>query len=232
MEFIVSHFNNLPEEDRQIVQHYTHEIDADDWPSCPLLLSYEVINYILKQRYIPKTQLCYEPPLIKERALSLHEIQQQVENAQKMRQILHGFPSMPHNITVYRGFLKNDIYFIKSTYLFQGDDITIPYFLSTSLNYNSATRFTSRDKPRCYWRIEIPKGFPIPMIKESIDTINIGMEDEVLINMGAILQYTGNMVIDVNTHIMSFVLMGFSKVVATRGYWETIQEIGRSMYEA
>jgi hypothetical protein len=138
---------------------------------------------------------------------------------------------MPHDITVYRGFLKNDIYFIKSTYLFQGDEITIPYFLSTSLNYDSATRFTSRAKPRCYWRIEIPKGFPIPMIKESIDTINIGMEDEVLINMGAILQYTGNMNIDANTHIMSFVLKGFSKAVATRGYWETMQEIGKNLYD-
>jgi hypothetical protein len=231
MEFIVRHFNSLPEEDKQIVQHYTHEIDPDDWASCPLMLSYEVINFILKQRYIPKSQLCYEPLLIKEKVLSLNDIQQQIENAQKMRRILDGFPCIPHDITVYRGFLKNDIYFVKSTYLFAGDEITIPHFLSTSLSYDSATRFTSRAKPRCYWKIEIPKGFPIPMIKESIDTINIGMEDEVLINMGAILQCTGNMIIDTNTHLMSFVLKGFSKAIATRGYWETMQQIGKNLYD-
>jgi hypothetical protein len=230
MDLIVNHFNSLSEDDQQIVRHYTHEIDTDDWESSPLCLSYQVINYILKQRYIPKSQLCYEPPLIKERVLSLNEIQQQVENGQKLRHILQGFPCMPYDVVVYRGFLHDDIYFIKSTFLFAGDEITIPYFLSTSLSYDSATRFTSRRKPRCYWSIEIPKGFPIPMIKESLDTVNIGMEDEILINMGAILQCTGNMFVDTDTQLMSFTLKGFSKAVATRGHWDTMQQIGKALY--
>jgi hypothetical protein len=138
---------------------------------------------------------------------------------------------MANDIIVYRGFLANDIYFIKSTYLFAGDEITIPYFLSTSLTYESATRFTSRHKTRCYWRIAIPKGFPVPMIKESIDTLNIGMEDEVLINMGAILQCTSNMEIDDTTQLMSFVLKGFTKAVSTRGFWDIMQQIGSKLHE-
>lgn len=231
MDVIVSHYNGLNDEDKQILQHYTHEIDTDDWSSSPLMLSYQVINYILKQRYIPKSNLGYEPDLVKERILSPQEIQQQIENAQKMQTILNTFPCMPYDIIVYRGFLVNDIYFIKSTYLFVGDEITIPYFLSTSLSYESATRFTSRHKTRCYWRIEIPKGFPVSLIKESVDSINTGMEDEVLINMGAILQCTNNMLIDNDTQLMSFVLKGFTKAVSTRGFWDIMQQVGRKLHE-
>jgi hypothetical protein len=230
MNVVVDHFNSLQQEDKQILQHYTHEMDPDDWVSCPLVISYQVINYMLKQRYMPKSYLGYEPDLIKEKVLSQSDIQRQVESAQKMRDILHTFPSMPYDIYVYRGLLSDDAYFKTSAHLFAGDEITIPYFLSTSLSFDSATRFTNRHKAKCYWKIEVPKGFPISLIKECVDDVNTGMEDEVLINMGAILQCNGNHIFDGHNQLITFTLKGFSKATATRGFWDTIREIGKELY--
>ncbi len=230
MDVIVNYFNSLSEDDRQLVKHYTHEIDVDDWTSSPLKICYEVINYILKQRYIPKDALGYKPDLVKERVLSEDEIQQQICNAQRLQSILSGFPPIQDDIEVYRGFVSKDVFFEKTTHLLPGDEITVPYFLSTSLSFHSASRFTNRNKNKCYWRIEIPKGFPIPLIKDSVDNINVGMEDEVLLNIGAVLKCTKNVVLDDYSHVITFTLKGYSKATATRGYWDTIQEIGSELY--
>lgn len=225
MNVLINHYNNLSEEDREILEHYTHEIDSDDWSTTPLLLSYEVINFILKQRYIPRHRLGYTPELIRDNVLSQEDLQKQVANAKHMKDILREFPSLPHDIIVYRGFLNKDVFFSKSTFLFEGDDITIPYFLSTSLNFDSATRFTNRNAQKCYWKIIIPKGFPVALLKSTTESIDVGMEDEVLLNIGAILQCVSNTFFDNHSQIISFELKGYSKISATRCYWETIQEI-------
>jgi hypothetical protein len=229
MDVVVNHYNNLPEEDREILEHYTHEIDCDDWSTTPLLLSYEVINFILKQRYMPRHRLGYTPELIRDKVLSQEDLQKQVANAKHMREIISKFPSLPHDIIVYRGFLNKDVFFSKSTFLFEGDDITVPYFLSTSLNFDSASKFTNRNSQKCYWKIVIPKGFPVALLKSTIESVNAGMEDEVLLNIGAILQCVENTFFDNHCQMITFVLKGYSKIAATRGYWETIQEIASDL---
>lgn len=220
MEHLVNHFNNLPQEEQLIIKHYTHEIDIDDWKDCPLLISYEVVNYILKQYHFTRNELKYTPELLQHSVISIADMQLQIENAKKLQAILHKFPFVSYDVNLYRGFISEDIVFQKSKHLRKDDEIIIPYFLSTTLNFAVAERFTNKNKDKCFWNIIIPKGFPVPLLNIAKET-----ENEVIINIGAILQCLGCTTYQDGKCIISFILTSFSKSVSTRGYWKYISQI-------
>lgn len=219
----IQHFCNLSQDDRTLIHHYTCEIDPDDWMSCPLLLSYQVINYILKRRYVSSSELEYVPELISAKALSVKDMYAQVKNAERLKNILDRFPYADRDVIVYKGMLSEDVFFKQSAGLSVGCDITIPYFLSTSIQFDVASRFTNRNERKCYWEITVPSGFPVPFIRT--DTSN-RHEGEILLNIGAILRVTSKHITDC-TQTISLTLIGFSKSVETRGIWKIVDNIAR-----
>ena len=212
MDIAQHHISQLSERDALLLNHYTYEMDPDDWAETPLLISYEVINFLLKMKYISTEQIGYVPTLLKEKVLSLEEILAQIVNAQRLKYILQGFPVTQCTMTLYRGFLDRDVYFIKSSKMAIGQHIMIPYFLSTSIDEEVALRFTNHDGSRkCMWQIMLPCGFPL--------VFRGGGEKEVLLNMGAVLKCMRNN--KANNHV-ELQLIGFSKAVETRTFWSSL----------
>jgi hypothetical protein len=219
----IQHFCNLSQNEQSLIHHYTCEIDPDDWNSCPLLISYQVINFILKQYYIPSSKLNYVPDLISQNVLSISDIYNQIINAQYLKNVLDEFPSCNNTIIVYKGMLSEDYFFKKSCHLSIGSDITIPYFISTSVHFNIASRFTEKNGQEYYWKIIIPSGFQIPFIRKDYSNSH---EGEILINIGAIFRITSNHNVN-NIKIITLMLTGFSKCVETRNFWKTIKNIAQ-----
>jgi hypothetical protein len=216
MEIALQYISSLKESDAVIMYHYKCEMDPDDWVNAPLCIHYEVINYLLKTRYVNPTKLGYVPKLLKENVVSSQEIKTQIESAKRLKTILQGFPCASNDITVFRGSLAEDAYFVKSSSMRVGEQITIPYFLSTSLNVQTAYSFTNRNSSydeKCIWEIVLPKIFPFTFIG--------GGEAEVLINIGAILECIGK---DEGNRKINLKLVGFSKCVETRNFWTSIHK--------
>lgn len=209
MDIAQHHISQLTERDALLLKHYTYEMDPDDWVETPLLISYEVINFLLKRQFMSKKEIGYVPQLLKENCLSLQEIQAQIINAKQLKSILEGFPVAKHTTTLYRGFLDRDAYFIKSTMLSKGQQLMVPYFLSTSTDKEVALRFTNCDgSQKCIWQIILPCGFPV--------AFRGGGEQEVLLNMGGVFRCTRN---DKEKNLVVLQLIGFSKAVETRTFW-------------
>jgi hypothetical protein len=187
-------------------------MDPEDWKETPLQINYEVINYILKRRFVGQLKLGYTPKLIQSNVLSAKEMETQISNAERLKHVLEAFPCTQEEVVVYRGFLDRDHYFIKSAMLGIGDQLTTPYFLSTSLDEQVAYRFSNNNavyENKCVWKILIPKMFPFPFIG--------GGENEVLLNIGATFQCIEKCRDNKEIHLK---LIGFSKVVETRNFWK------------
>lgn len=217
----IQYFCDLSQDERTLIHHYTCEIDPDDWTSCRLSISYQVINYILKQCYVPPSKLGYVPDLIAENVLSVEDMHKQVKSAQHLKVILDRFPYTNKDTIVCKGMLSDDVFFKQSSGLSVGTDITVPYFLSTSIHFDVASRFTARTAQKCYWVITVPSGFPLPFIRKDTGE---GHEGEILLNIGAILRVNSKHITHDN-HIISLTLIGFSKSVETRSFWDKIQTI-------
>lgn len=213
MEKAQHYVAQLYENDALLLKHYTCEIDPDDWAGAKLQISYEVVNFLLKSKYMPIGKLGYVPQLLQENVLSIQDLKDQITNAKQLKHILERFPVTQDPIIVYRGFLEQDAYFIKSSSLHKGQEIMMPYFLSTSINKDTAIRFTNRNTHhKCIWEVIIPKGVPLALLANG--------EQEVLINMGAIFEC-----IHINQekkHIL-LKLKSFSKAVETRMFWTSIE---------
>lgn len=212
MNHLEEYKTQLSARESLLLKHYTCEIDPEDWSDTPLSISYEVVNFLLKRKHLSSTEIGYVPQLLKEKALSRHDVQSQIANAKELKQILERFPTTKVSITVYKGFLAKDAFFIRSASLCKGQQFMTPYFLSTTLNKDTAFRFTNRDGgPKCTWQITIPPGFPLAILS--------GGEQEVLINMGAVLECQEE---NTEKNHIRFCLKGFSKAVTTRSFWQTL----------
>jgi len=212
MENTLQHLATLCDTDATLLHHYKCEMDPDDWKETPLQINYEVVNYILKRRFVCQSKLDYTPKLIQSNVISEHEIAMQINNARILKKMLEAFPCTPNDVVVYRGVLATDFYFIKSRMLSIGDQITTPYFLSTSLDQHVAYRFSNNNatnENKCLWKILIPKTFPFTFIG--------GGENEVLINIGATFECINKCRDNKEIHLK---LVGFSKFVETRNFWK------------
>ena len=87
---ILSEFykNGLDPEDKKIIISYTQEIDADDWVGAGLLLSYQVVNYVLKKKQLAFKEFGYTPELIEQKVLNRDDFEKQVDSAKKLKCIL------------------------------------------------------------------------------------------------------------------------------------------------
>jgi len=215
-------YRNLDSADKEIIVSYTQEIDADDWVGAGLLLSYQVMNYVFKKKQLIKEEFGYTPELLDEKVLSRDDFEKQVENAKKLKCILDRFPIINNDIDVYRGFYCGDVYSTLADALKKGQEMTIPFFLSTTINPNIAHAFTGAVE-KCLWYIHIPKGNRVAYIRDK--TTNCG-ECEVLLNLGAVLQLK-NKYIDSSSgaKILEFYFIGYSKSVETRGFWPMVSKV-------
>lgn len=214
-------YRNLPQHEKEIIDSYIQEIDADDWVGAGLLLSYQVMNYVLKKKVIPG-DLGYQPELIEEKVLTRNDFEKQVANAKKLKCILDKFPRTRNQIDIYRGFYCEDLFSNLADELVIGKEMNVPFFLSTTINPGIAHAFTGSDK-KCLWYIHIPKGEIVAYIRSQ--TTNCG-ECEVLLNLGAILKLK-NKYIDSSSgaKILEFDLVGYSKAVETRGFWPMVSKV-------
>lgn len=224
VERSIQHYTALPSKIKDIVNSYTHEIDADDWNGSPLPLSYQLMNFVLKQRHSKKKDLAYMPELLVEQVLSKEDIRTQVNNAKLLKCIIDGFPLTTRTHTVYRGFLCNDYYFQESDKLRRGTDFTVPYFLSTSIYPEIALRFT-RNGSGCIWHINIPSNTPLAFIRDSVNNCN---ECEVVLNIGAVLRLQNKTTDEYGNKHLQFDLIGYSKYAETRGFWPLVYRVASS----
>ena len=221
---ILSEFykNEIDPEDKKIIVSYTQEIDADDWIGAGLLLSYQVVNYVLKKKQLAFKEIGYTPELIEQKVLNRDDFEKQVDNAKKLKCILDKFPRINNDVEVYRGFYCEDIYSTLADELKEGQEMTIPFFLSTSISPGIAHAFTGSVK-KCLWYIHIPKGTTVAYIRDS--TSNCG-ECEVLLNLGSILKLKNKYIESSSgAKILEFNLIGYSKAVETRGFWPMVNKV-------
>lgn len=220
IENVITYYKSLSQIDRELIQHYTYEIDIDDWETSPLKINYEVVNFMLKQKGNIPFDLGYIPKLLS--IMTKHDIQTQIHSAKQLQYTLDTFPKSTSSFIVYKGFHHQDAYFKTSLACSQNDSFIVPYFLSTSLNLNTALRFTSRfgDQWKCVWRITVPECTPLTFIRDSYKQ---GTEDEVLLNLGGRYrvvdkQFNQNH----NMHIVDIELLGYERSFYLRAFWQSI----------
>jgi hypothetical protein len=230
-------------EAKKIIFDYMSEIDADDWAEgIKLDLSYELINFILKQRHSKRKDLSYHPELLQ--TVDTSDMINQVTNARKLQRYLYCAPPVTKDIFthpyfyLYRGFRYDDYYFGLAKNLLNSNNkiLTIPFFLSTSINRDVAKRFTATDK-KCLWVIAMPHGTPLSFIREirPNDDINECNECEVLLNVGAVLELqqcitSGTNGVRYNELIENdadicfiFKMVGYSAYAGLRNFWSQVQ---------
>jgi hypothetical protein len=178
------YFLSLPDEDKQLITDYKSEMDSDDWMDKPLKITYTVINWILQQK---SRILLYMPELLESNAITKEQFVQQIYSAEKLIDILSGFPISSDGINVYRGDTIELCDYISSK--ISNKQITLYSFLSTSLNLSVATNFSQG----CLLCINIPSGNPIPFISDKLtmnyitninNNSNDTSESEILLPLG------------------------------------------------
>ena len=216
-----------------VIDSYRGEIDPDDWTSAPLLVSYQIMNWAIKKinknnnarRGIASNKPNYLPELLKENGLKQSQINsdvlvEQVKHAKILDAALHTFSPLEKNesIIVYRGENCNSFYYQKAGNMKIGDELVILPFLSTSINPNVATRFTSRMNANkaCLWEIKISPGQIFPYVSEFVPE-HLGnaesanqSEQEVLLPTHARLRLVSKSV-DQSPKIYRFELVGFAE---------------------
>jgi hypothetical protein len=209
-------YNNLESEKKAIIDSY-NKIDVDTWIN--KILSYQIINYILKKINI-SDNLGYQPELIERKLLTKKDMSEQIENAKELNYILNKFPKATSSIIVYRGFYYDDYFSKIADKLLIDNELIIPYFLSTTIKKDIAYAFTGVEK-KFIWYITILKGNTLCFINKKT---NCG-ECEVLINLGSILKFKKKY-IDSNTgaKILEFELIGFSKLFENNNFWEIVNK--------
>lgn len=158
-------------------------------------------------------------------------LRDQVDNAQRLDEILHAFPRLQNtSMTVYRGERCDSFYYQKAEHMEIGEELVILPFLSTSVNPRVARRFTgnARNNNACVWQIEIPKEQIFPYVSDSPpDSIphNIGNgtnkpgpEYEVLLPTHAHLKLVNKFVDNHSNKIYQFQLLGFAE--KSPDFWE------------
>lgn len=215
----------------RVIDSYRGVIDADDWKSAPLLVSYSIINWAMKKinknsnanrgassgrNYLPEL---LQKDGLEESGITGDTLIQQVEHAKILDDTLHAFPRLENtSMTIYRGETCNSFYYQKAANMEIGEELVILPFLSTTINQHVATRFTGRsnDNNACVWEIIIPQGEIFPYVSELIPE-QLGnqesareFEQEVLLPTHARLQLL-NKTIDQWPRIYRFQLVGFAE---------------------
>jgi hypothetical protein len=223
----------LSGEEREMIESYCNE-----WGDIPLPISFQLMNWAMRKINTNKNGAAnYIPYLLTPNELEttgIHKgiLHEQVDNAQRLDQILHTFPRLENrSMTVYRGeTCNNSFYYQKAKNMNIGEELVILPFLSTSVNPRVATRYAGRasDNNACVWQIEIPKGQIFPYIAESAPnsiphnlgngTNKPGPEYEVLLPSHARLRLVNKFVDERSTNIQHFVLIGFAEKSAD--FWE------------
>ena len=213
------YYNELSDKDKTLINHYKAEMDPDDWADNPLKISYIVINWLLKQK--EKEDLSYVPELIESGVLTNKDLIQQVENAEKLYDILESFPTVTdkNGIMVYRGKTCGNI---KDKPI--DTNITMSNFLSTSTSFDVSKRFAARENP-CIMRIHIPSGTPLTYISETTDPSS--SEDEILLPPGSTFKLK-NITKEEIYNIYDFELVRFGRI-KTRNFWPEYQTLARKI---
>jgi hypothetical protein len=242
----IAHFTSLQEHDKTLINHYTFEMDVDDWIESPLDISYEIINFVLKQYTTPLSDLKYVPKLMS--IMTVNDIHIQIKNAQRLQHILDTFPKGVNNCCVFKGFMFNDVYFQKILETFDNRHntkskfnlesikynknicdkaiIILPYFISTSVQLNIALRFTDKHGMKCICRIKISKDTPVPFIR---DTYSNGTEEEVLLNIGGKYHIsTINYDTSSNVCMVEMELLGYDRKVYLKTFWNEVYRIANT----
>jgi hypothetical protein len=229
----LTHLHMLSGEEREMIESYCNE-----WGDIPLPISFQLMNWAMRKINTNKNGAAnYIPYLLTPNELEttgIHKgiLHEQVDNAQRLDQILHTFPRLENrSMTVYRGeTCNNSFYYQKAKNMNIGEELVILPFLSTSVNPRVATRYAGRasDNNACVWQIEIPKGQIFPYIAESAPnsiphnlgngTNKPGPEYEVLLPSHARLRLVNKFVDERSTNIQHFVLIGFAEKSAD--FWE------------
>jgi hypothetical protein len=220
------HYYNeqLPEEYKQIIEHYKAEMDPDDWEDNPLKISYIVINWLLKNKL---GSLSYSPELITTGVLSKEQLFEQVSNAELLTNILASFPRIINRegINVYRGKTCENI-----ANLPIGKQVTMYNFLSTSTNLDVATRFSQVGENPCLMRINIPAGNPLPFINLTMDPRQ--SEYEVLLPAGSTFKLMNKGQVNINGrlhNLYDFMLIRFG-AIETRHFWRNYMKLAEKLY--
>ena len=226
----IEHLRCLSNSDRTLIQHYTYEIDLDDWDTSPLLISYEVINFVLKQYTTSFSDLDYIPKLMT--IITQQDMKVQIENAKRLQHILDTFPRSKDDFYVYKGFMQRDTFFQKVVKILDFKNtskdatIVLPYFISTSVHFNVAQKFTDKLGMKCVCRIRISKGTSVPFIR---DTYSNGTEDEVLLNIGGKYRVlSANYDLSTNIYLVDMELVEYHRHYYLKQFWNSINKIGCS----
>ena len=216
----------------KIINDYRAEPECDEWENTDKpLISFRVINWLLKRKinitysYIPQELLCEH---ITDEEILKQQLYGEINNAEIMNNALYSFPRIEYSgINVFRGVNKSifDI-IMKTTYSGQ---VTIPYFQSTSLFIDAATRFA--DGTRQLMSIYVPNGFPLPYVSSSLNHIcedNFVCEAEVIIPINATLKFIKRKQ-EQGFTINCYVLIGFAS--ETRQLWTTYETIVDKLIE-
>ena len=229
----LTHLNGmLSGEEREMIESYRQE-----WEDLPLILSYQLMNWATRKINTTKNGAAnYVPYLLTSNGLEasgIHKgtLRDQVDNAQRLDEILHAFPRLQNtSMTVYRGERCDSFYYQKAEHMEIGEELVILPFLSTSVNPRVARRFTgnARNNNACVWQIEIPKEQIFPYVSDSPpDSIphNIGNgtnkpgpEYEVLLPTHAHLKLVNKFVDNHSNKIYQFQLLGFAE--KSPDFWE------------
>jgi hypothetical protein len=221
----------------RVIDSYRGEIDADDWQSAPLLISYRIMNWAMKKihknsngagrNYLPEL---LEKDGLEQSGITGDTLIQQVEHAKILEYTLHTFPKLENtSMTVYRGETCNSFYYQKAANMEIGNELVILPFLSTSINPNVANRFTGResDNNACMWEITIPQGTIFPYVSD-FKPEQLGnqesarrSEQEVLLPTHARLKLLSK-TIDQWPRIYRFQLIGFAE--KSPDFWDRIRE--------
>lgn len=218
-----------------VIHSYRGDVDPDDWLRAPLLVSYKIMNWAIKQinkknnagRGLVSSRKDYVPELLTSSGLKQSRINQsilesQVEHAKILENTLYTFPRLERNegMTVYRGETCNSFYYEKASRMREGgvEELVILPFLSTSINRHVATRFSGnvRNNNSCVWEITIPPGQIFPYVSELVpghlgNEASAGdSEQEVLFPTHARLLLISKSV-DQSPNVYRFQLVGFAE---------------------
>ena len=216
------HVQSLPPNNIELFKQYCNEQETCDEE---ITLNYLIINWLLKRR---ETRAYKYIPTILKKCYTLftkENLNMQIDNAEKLNDILLGFRRNNNNLTVFRGF-KEGAFPLKRDGT-PKDLITLHSFVSTSLFKDTAKRFGS-STPHRIMVINIPAGNPIPFISPDLEYIktynqlSYSSEAEVLLPIGTMLKYKSMRQED-DTIYYFFDLIG--PHVKPRSYWNILKEI-------